>query len=284
MKLVGVIPAKNESKTIKELLNRLKDSVPSEVDEVNFVVVSSSADGTDKIVEQENGFVVKDGGTGLGEAMYRGLNKALDFQPDYIFSIDADLQFQPEEINKLIEASEDADLILGSRFLESGVRYNMSISHKIGNKLLTKITNYSTDLSLTDAQTGYRLMTPEVVEELRMVGRHTYVQETIIDASSNGFSIKEVPVEFHERKSGGSRVVRSITRYAIRTLPILIHRSGKTPYLMNGISLITGLTGLIVFLTSLISLNMLYSISGLILVLLSLQTFFIGMFLDSKLP
>ena len=284
MKLVGVIPAKNEADTIAEVLNLLKENMPDGVQETEFLVVSSSTDGTERIVRENGGLVVKDGGTGLGEAMYRGLKKALEFEPDYIFSIDSDLQFQPDEIDKFVEAAGETDLVLGSRFLDSGLKYDMSFSHRIGNKILTGITNFSTDLSLTDAQTGYRLMTPEVVEELRMVGRHTYVQETIIDASSNGFSIKEIPVEFHERENGGSKVVNSINRYALRTLPVLIHRSGYTPYLTNGFALATGFIGFIGFLASLIFFEPLVALVSLILILASIQTFFFGMMLDSESP
>ncbi len=284
MKLVGVIPAKNEEDTIGEVLDLLKENMPDEVQETELLVVSSSTDDTERIVQEKGGKIVKDGGTGLGEAMYRGLKKALELEPDYIFSIDSDLQFQPDEIGKFVEEAGEADLILGSRFLDSGLKYDMSFSHRIGNKILTGITNFSTDLSLTDAQTGYRLMTPEVVEELRMVGRHTYVQETIIDANSNGFEIKEIPVEFHERENGGSKVVRSINRYALRTLPVLIHRSGYTPYLTNGFALFTGLIGFIAILASLVLFSPVVALISLVLVLASVQTFFFGMWLDGNSP
>lgn len=284
MKAVGVIPAKNEGETIGQVLDLLEENMPERIDEYEFVVVSSSTDETDRIVRDKGGTVIKDGGTGLGEAMYRGLNKALEFNPDLVFSIDADLQFQPDELGKMIEASEDTDMVLGSRFLESGVEYDMSLSHRIGNKILTKMVNYATGLSLTDAQTGYRVMKPEVIEELRMVGRHTYVQETIIDAHQNGFSIKEVPVTFAQREKGGSRVVSSISEYAVRTLPAIIHRSGLTAYLLNGLSLLSILAVPFILATSLYFGNLALGVLGTILIVVSIQMLFIGMALDSKFP
>lgn len=284
MKLVGVIPAKNEGETVGKVLSELRDNIDQEVYEAEFIVASSSRDNTDEIAREHGAEVIKDGGTGLGEAMYRGLKKALEHDPDLIFSIDSDLQFQPDELGRLLEASDEADLVLGSRFLESGVKYGMSLTHRVGNKILTGMVNHATGLSLTDAQTGYRVMKPEIAEELRMVGRHTYVQETIIDAHSNGFTIKEVPVEFHEREEGGSKVVRSISKYAIRTLPVILHRSGYTQYLMNGIGLVSLTISFITILFGIISPNHITLLLGAILMLLSLQIFFTGMYVDSRLP
>lgn len=282
-RLVTVIPAKNEEKTIGKVIDGLKDRLSEQYDLV-FVVSSSSSDKTDEIAREKGAEVIRDGGTGLGEAMFRGIKKALEYEPDLIMSIDADLQFQPDEVEKLLEKSSDTDLVLGSRFLESGVKYRMSISHRIGNRLLNSIVNNATGLDLTDAQTGYRVMKPEVAEELRTIGRHTYVQETIIDAYSNGFTIEEVPVEFHERQKGGSRVVRSISRYAIRTLPVILHRSGYTPYLTNMLSAAAAVISVFSVILGVVFRNLTPALLGILLGLVSIQMFFFGMFLDSELP
>lgn len=284
MKIAVVIPAKDEEGSIGKVIEEVKNEIENLGHESEIIVSSSSRDSTDSISIERDAKVITDGGTGLGEAMFRGLKKALDFEPGLIVSIDADYQFQPTELPKLIEASNECELVLGSRFLESGVTYDMSFSHRVGNKILTGMTNHFTGLSITDAQTGYRVMKPEVVKSLRMVGRHTYVQETIIDAHSNGFSIKEVPVEFHPRKEGGSKVVKSIQKYAFRTLPVILHRSGYTTYLMNGIGIIGVLIAAVIGIISVLSWNLFLFILGMIIGFLSLQTMYLGMFIDSELP
>ena len=69
-------------------------------------------------------------------------------------------------------------------------------------------------------------MKPEVIENLDIIGNHTYVQETIIDSYENGFKIIEIPSAWKVRKVGQSRVVLSIPKYIFYTLPILLLRSG----------------------------------------------------------
>lgn len=279
-----VIPAKNEDETIGKVIETIEDELSEYFSTIKFVVSSSSTDKTDNIARDNRAEVIKDGGRGLGEAMYRGLKKAAELQTDFIMTIDSDLQFRPEEAPRLIQARGDADLILGSRFLENGVEYDMSLSHRIGNFILTSSLNWFEDLEVTDAQTGYRLMSREVAEELRMVGRHTYVQETIIDAHQNGFTLKEVPVSFAERKTGGSKVVSSITEYAFRTLPVILHRTKMTAYLLNGASIITSLISVLLMSYSLIGRDLLIGTIGLLMFLVSIQTLFIGMFIDSEIP
>lgn len=282
--LAVVIPAKNERDTIGDAIDEVRDELSSRFSEIRFVVPSSSNDGTDEIAREKGADVIRDGGTGLGEAMFRGLKKALEYDPDLVMSIDADLQFDPAESGKLIAEAEDHDLVLGSRFMESGVTYDMRLSHRIGNHLLTWMVNRFTDLELTDAQTGYRVMKPEVIRELRMIGRHTYVQETVIDAARNGFSIKEKPVVFREREHGGSRVVSSISRYALRTLPVLLHRTGYSVYMLNTASAVTGLAGLALICQGILSLDTLTGGVGVLLSAVSVQIFFINMLLDSEYP
>lgn len=281
--LTVVIPAKNEEETIGEVIEKTREYVSDYFSEVKFVVSSGSNDSTNSIAEEKGAIVIRDGGRGLGEAMFRGLKKAADLETDYIMTIDSDLQFQPDEAPRLIESREKADLILGSRFLENDVTYKMSLTHKIGNKILTGTVNKLAGLNLTDAQTGYRLMTREVAEELRMAGKHTYVQETIIDAHQNGFTMHEVPATFAERKSGASKVVSSITQYAFRTLPVILHRTHVTAYLLNGFSLVTLLLSAGILVAAFVFLNIYLGILGLLTALVSLQTLFLGLLLDGEL-
>lgn len=282
--LAVVIPAKNEEDTVGEVIDLVRDEVSPYFNEVNFVVSSGSSDSTNEIAAVKGAKVIRDGGRGLGEAMFRGLKKAVDMDTDYILTIDSDLQFQPDEAPRLIENREKADLVLGSRFLEDGVEYEMSISHRIGNFILTGLVNKLIGQELTDAQTGYRLMTQEVAKELRMVGTHTYVQETIIDAHQNGFTLFEVPVKFAERESGGSKVVSSISQYGLRTLPVILHRTKMTAYLLNGASLLSLVAASLLILSALILQNIAFGAIGLLIILVSLQTLFLGMLIDGDLP
>lgn len=279
-----VIPAKNEEETIGKVIEKTREELSEYFSSIEFVVSSGSNDETNAIAREKGAEVIRDGGRGLGEAMLRGLKKAVELETDYIMSIDSDLQFLPEEAHRLIEKKDEADLILGSRFLDNGVKYDMSRSHRLGNKILTIALNFGSDLEITDAQTGYRLMKREVAEELRMIGRHTYVQETIIDAHHNGFTIEEVPVSFESRESGGSKVVARISEYAFRTFPVILHRRNISAYLLAGSTLLTFNLGGLALLMALLQERMIYLILGAMLGLMSAQTLFMSMLVDSELP
>jgi hypothetical protein len=84
-----------------------------------------------------------------------------------------------------------------------------------------------TGLPLTDSHGGIRAMVPDVVRELQLIGSHTYVQETIIDAVEKGFRVVELPSVWRKRAFGTSRVVRNIPKYIAYTLPVLLLRSGQ---------------------------------------------------------
>src|SRR5262249_19327485 len=98
--------------------------------------------------------------------------------------------------------------------------------NRLGTRLLTYFLNAKTGLGLTDSHGGIRAMRSGVVRELQMIGTHTYVQETIIDAAEKGFRIVELPSAWRVRKHGTSRVVGSIPKYVFYTLPIILLRSG----------------------------------------------------------
>jgi hypothetical protein len=97
----------------------------------------------------------------------------------------------------------------------------------MGTRILTWILRRMTGLPLTDSHGGIRVMVPDVARELQIIGSHTYVQETIIDAHEKGFRIVELPSAWRKRNFGTSRVVGSIPRYIAYTLPVLLLRSGQ---------------------------------------------------------
>ena len=193
-----------------------------------IIITDDSKDLTRQIAREENAVIINGGGKGLGYAMYRGLKASLTYDPDYIISYDADGQCNPEEIMSFLAPldSGEFDLVLGSRFQKSElVKYKYRFKNRAGVRILVRILRSLTGLQLTDSHGGIRAMRPDVVKELEMLGTHTYVQETIIDAVEKGFRVKEIPSAWCKRDHGGSRVVASIPMYIFYTLPILIIRS-----------------------------------------------------------
>lgn len=223
-----VIPTKNEEATINEVIL----SVKANVEHAGYilreiVVVDDSEDSTRRLASEAGAIVVSGESRGLGHAMLIGLKRSLQGSPDCVVSLDSDGQVDLSEIPKFIDAldTNGADLVLGSRFLNDHlIEYDYPAINRFGTRVLSWILRRATGLNLTDSHGGIRAMRPEVIKKLKLLGRHTYVQETIIDAHENGFKVIEIPSKWKKRDFGQSRVVRSIPRYVLYTLPVIILR------------------------------------------------------------
>lgn len=255
-KICVVVPTKNEGKHIATVVAQIRNVLEStKYDENVILVVDDSSDDTREVARDAGAVVLRGDGDGLGSAMYKGLKASLRYNPDIIVSIDGDGQADPTEILRFLSPIEkgEADLVLGSRFKQSGlVEYRYRWINRIGTIVLSRILRSQTGLPLTDSHGGIRAMVPEVVADLDMLGTHTYVQETIIDAVEKGYRVTEIPSIWRKRPHGKSRVVGSIPKYVFYTLPILILRSGQhIRYLYTaGIGLV--MSGFLLFLAVLI--------------------------------
>ncbi len=215
MKLVVTIPAFNEEKTIGKVIR----NIPRDCcDEVEVLVIDDGS--TDKTVERarENGadkIVTFKRNLGLATAFRKGIETALEMKADIIVNIDADGQYDPNEIPVIIQPILEgkADIVLGSRFL-GNIEY-MPIQKKLGNKLATKITSFLVGIPISDAQTGFRAFTKNAAMKIHVLSKYTYVQETIIQAVYKNLKILEVPCSFRKRE-GKSRLISNIFTYAIK--------------------------------------------------------------------
>jgi len=217
-KIVAVIPALNEENTIKEVITKTRQFV----DDI-IVVNDCSEDNTEEIaldlgVHVQTHLVH----SGLGPTMRAGLIKALELDADIIVTIDADGQYVEEEIPNIIYpiVQGAADIVLGSR--TAGQIEKMEFSKKFGNRLMTWAIGVITGHKFTDTQTGFRAMTSNVAESLRLKGEYTYTQEMVLQIAQMGHRICEVPITFNQRKYGESRLIATAGDYAVRTLGIIL--------------------------------------------------------------
>ena len=152
---------------------------------------------------------------GLAQTFKKGVDAAIELGADIIVNIDADGQYNPNEIPKLVKPIIEgrADFVLGDRQIDS--LDHMSFGKKIGNKIATWVTRFASGYPVRDAQTGFRAFSREAALKMNLLGDYTYVQETIIQAVNNGMRVEQVPVEFR-RREGQSRLISSIWNYAGR--------------------------------------------------------------------
>lgn len=200
-KLTIVIPIYNEEGTIGKLINaviRVKFSIPYEIIAVNDGSTDNSYRELLKFKKNENLKIFnKEKNMGKGFSIRNGIKGA---NGDIIIIQDADLEYNPEEIPKLIRPiiENKVMVVYGSRFL--GNISNMSLSYKLGNIILTKITNLLFGSRLTDMETCYKAISREVLNNISLTENGFEIEaEITAKILKGGYEIREVPIEYHAR-------------------------------------------------------------------------------------
>jgi glycosyltransferase involved in cell wall biosynthesis len=192
--IICIIPAYNEEKTIKNIVEQVRKFCSSVI-----VVNDGSQDNTREEAEKAGALVVEHVvNLGVGSSIETGFNVALRHGADVVISLDADAQHDPAEIPKLIEPilNKEADIVVGSRFL-SGAEA-MPLTKKVGNKILSWITSALSGYPITDSQCGYRAYSREVLRKLTLTQLpkdYSWASDTLAKARKYNFTIKEVPIK-----------------------------------------------------------------------------------------
>ncbi len=214
-----VIPAKDEEATIGELLDRVSlVRVPGHT-LAPIVVDDGSTDGTARIARGRGALVVRHpANRGLGAAVRTGLRAAVEAGAPAVAYLDADLEYFPEDIPRLLEPvlAGRADYVLGSRFL-GGVR-GMSLHRRLGNYAFTALLALLTRRRLTDGQTGMRAFSREAARRAEIIHDYNYAQVLTLDLLQKGMRVEEVPIRYRLREHGESFVSWS---YPAKVLPAI---------------------------------------------------------------
>lgn len=144
-------------------------------------------------------FVDHEVNLGKGAAIQTGLLQA---DTDLVVIHDADLEYHPEDLIKMIEVfvAEDADAVFGSRFLASQYRRVLFFRHSLGNKLLTLLTNIVTDLNLTDMETCYKMFRTDLLKSIPLESeRFGFEPEVTIKLAKRDARIFEIPIRYSGR-------------------------------------------------------------------------------------
>jgi len=220
MKTIAIIPAYNEESTIADVIKETSQYV-NEI----LVINDGSTDSTINVSKKAGAIVIDNiVNRGLGKTIKRGYEEAIKLGADIVVQIDADGQYDPKEIPKLIQPilENKADLVLGSRL--ENIKYEMPWIKKHGNKAFTWLLCRLTGADIRDGQTGFRATRKEVFETLEIHGDFTYTQEMIVKTSKEGWRITNVPINFYQRSCGESRLMSSPLSYAWRA-GIIIFRT-----------------------------------------------------------
>ena len=259
IKLVIMIPALNEARAIGGVI----DAIPREVGapaEIKVIVIDDgSTDETGQIAREKGAAVLRHSRTmGLGSSFAHGLERALEEGADLVVNIDADGQFDPQDIPKLIQPilEDRADFVTATRFARKDLVPDMPWVKKWGNTQMRRLVNFVTGgTPLSDVSCGFRAYNIQAALNLHLSGSFTHAHETIIDLARKGLRLVEVPLKVRgERAHGESRMAKSVLVYGLRAGGMVLRALCRTrPLIVFGTlgGSITGLgilQGLIVFI------------------------------------
>jgi glycosyltransferase involved in cell wall biosynthesis len=281
MKIVAVIPALNEEKSIRTVVQETRSHVRNVI-----VVDDGSTDLTGRIARKEKALVISHHRPmGLGKSMSDGINEALRLGADIIVQLDADRQHNPSEIPMILAPllEDRSDVVVGSRFL-GGNDAGMPWIKRIGNRIFSLLLSRMCDSRITDSQSGFRAYRSEVARGINLISSFSYTQEFLFQAHQNGYRLTEIPVRVEARAHGKSKVVKSIIGYTIRQLLTLfrIYRDYEPLKTFSLVSLLILMGGILFGVAAFMqkSHQMILGLIGLLLIIFSIQLFFFGFLAD----
>ncbi len=217
MKLSIIIPTYNEQNTIRKLIEHVQ-SVDYPVEYEIIIIDDASADRTlekefliklkNKSMEKNIRIFKNRINRGKGFSIRKGIKRA---KGDIIIIQDADMEYNPHDIPKLIEPilKGEAAAVYGSRFLENPCPDGMVIPNWIANKILTKLANVLFGISLTDEATCYKAFDAKILKSLDLKANgFTFCPEVTALLAKRGVEIKELPISYHARTTKQGKKVR----------------------------------------------------------------------------
>ncbi len=250
--LAVIIPALNEEQTISSVISKIPKTISGITSVYVIVIDDGSVDSTVAKAKELRAIVFSHHRTlGVGAAFHSGIKKALELGVDYIVNIDADGQFDPHDIPKLLLPILEgkAEFVSATRFANKELMPHMPGVKVWGNKWMVRIVNVITGQHFTDVSCGFRAYTREAALRLTLFGHFTYTQESCIDLAYKGFPMHEVPLKIRgEREFGSSRVASNLWRYGIKSATI-IFRAARDYQPFHFI----GLPGLVILLIGVLS-------------------------------
>jgi glycosyltransferase involved in cell wall biosynthesis len=259
MKLIVIIPAYNEEASIREVLKKIQALKNQNLKLIPVVIDDGSEDRTAEYARVGGAVIIKhEKNEGLGKSIQDGIKYFLEEDADILVNIDADLQYDPRDINKLIQPILEgkADFVTADRFVGEGGKKNrpanMPVIKYWGNQVMSRLVNSLARTNLGDVSSGFRAMNREAVLNLNLKGSYTHTHETILDLAFKSMRLLSIPIAVKYYPERKSRVAGNLLTYTNQTLQIILKDfKDYRPFYFFGllafIPLVVG-TGMLIFM------------------------------------
>lgn len=230
MKVLIIIPAYNEDKSLNRVIEHLKNTCP----QYDYLIVNDgSTDRTKKICRKNRYHVIHHPvNQGLTRAMQTGMKYALENDYDMALQFDADGQHLPEYIEDMVACMEekDCDIVIASRFYGTKMPVRM---RTVGGKMISAAIWMTTGKYLTDPTSGMRLYRKNIIRLFAKSTSYAPEPDTLAYLIRMGANVQEVKVEMKERKTGQSYLNPvNAAKYMVRVLSSILFfqwfREGKS--------------------------------------------------------
>ncbi len=222
-----VMPTYNEALNLEPVVDATRKHLPP--GSRLLVVDDSSPDGTGELADdlsqrfEEVRVLHRTSKEGLGDAYVAGFQHVLGEGASLVIQMDADFSHDPADIPRLLEAVADADVVIGSRYVRGGGVPDWGRRRRVMSRVGSAYAQVTLGLPHRDMTGGFKAIRPEVLEavELDSMASHGYAfqVELTYRAAQAGFRIKEIPIQFRDRREGQSKMNARIVFEAALGVP-----------------------------------------------------------------
>jgi dolichol-phosphate mannosyltransferase len=234
-----ILPTYNEAENLERLVDavlpQLRAAAAEDADARGacrvLVVDDSSPDGTGRIADdlaarlEEVEVLHRPAKAGLGRAYLAGFDRALRSNAALVLQMDSDFSHDPADLPRLVAAAAEADLVLGSRYVEGGGTENWGFGRRLLSRGGSWYARAVLGVSIRDLTGGFKCFRRTALESLDLEGVRTdgygFQIEVTYRAIQAGLRVREVPIVFRERRAGASKMTARIALEAVWKVPAL---------------------------------------------------------------
>jgi dolichol-phosphate mannosyltransferase len=230
VRVVVCLPTYNERENLEPMVHALDEVLlRHDLDARVLVIDDSSPDGTGDIADRLVGefpflsVLHRPEKEGLGPAYLAGFVWALATDADRVVEMDCDFSHDPEDLPRLVAATENADLALGSRYVEGGGTRNWGLGRRLVSRFGSLYARVILGVPIRDLTGGFKCFRRAALEEIGLeqikTKGYAFQIETTYRAIKAGCRVLEIPIVFAEREAGKSKMSRAIVLEAMVKVP-----------------------------------------------------------------